>query len=155
MGQCWQNYVDYHKCVNAKGEEFAPCKQFQHAFRSLCPGSWVERWDGQRGTSIPSPPPPSTPCATEVPGELRQVRYCEGKSRVLIMGCEIHRGRQLPSEARLEDFHSWLYNREMRSLAGMTTPVAGCAQRRLGVDCEYCNSAKITVGIETILPMQM
>lgn len=24
---CWQNYVDYHKCINAKGEEFAPCLQ--------------------------------------------------------------------------------------------------------------------------------
>ncbi|KAK3674992.1 Cytochrome c oxidase subunit 6B [Recurvomyces mirabilis] len=24
---CWQNYVDYHKCVLAKGEEFKPCRQ--------------------------------------------------------------------------------------------------------------------------------
>ncbi|OBR06006.1 Cytochrome c oxidase subunit 6B [Colletotrichum higginsianum IMI 349063] len=24
---CWQNYVDYHKCINAKGEDFAPCRQ--------------------------------------------------------------------------------------------------------------------------------
>lgn len=24
---CWQNYVDYHKCVIAKGEDFAPCRQ--------------------------------------------------------------------------------------------------------------------------------
>ncbi len=24
---CWQNYVDYHKCVLAKGEDFAPCRQ--------------------------------------------------------------------------------------------------------------------------------
>ncbi len=24
---CWQNYVDYHKCILAKGEEFAPCRQ--------------------------------------------------------------------------------------------------------------------------------
>jgi hypothetical protein len=24
---CWQNYVDYHKCILAKGEDFAPCKQ--------------------------------------------------------------------------------------------------------------------------------
>ena len=24
---CWQNYVDYHKCVNAKGEDFKPCRQ--------------------------------------------------------------------------------------------------------------------------------
>jgi hypothetical protein len=24
---CWQNYVDYHKCILAKGEEFKPCRQ--------------------------------------------------------------------------------------------------------------------------------
>lgn len=27
---CWQNYVDYHKCIIAKGEEFAPCRQVLH-----------------------------------------------------------------------------------------------------------------------------
>ncbi|OQD72501.1 hypothetical protein PENDEC_c021G04496 [Penicillium decumbens] len=45
---CWQNYVDYYKCVGAKGEDFRPCKQFYHAFRSLCPKAWTDRWDGQR-----------------------------------------------------------------------------------------------------------
>ncbi|KAB8235491.1 cytochrome c oxidase subunit VIb, partial [Aspergillus alliaceus] len=45
---CWQNYVDYHKCVNAKGEDFRPCTQFFHAFRSLCPKAWTDRWDTQR-----------------------------------------------------------------------------------------------------------
>ncbi|CUS10265.1 unnamed protein product, partial [Tuber aestivum] len=45
---CWQNYVDYYKCINAKGEDFAPCKQFYLAFRSLCPNPWIERWDTQR-----------------------------------------------------------------------------------------------------------
>ncbi|KAE8348347.1 cytochrome c oxidase polypeptide vib [Aspergillus coremiiformis] len=45
---CWQNYVDYHKCVNAKGEDFRPCRQFYHAFRSLCPKAWTDRWDTQR-----------------------------------------------------------------------------------------------------------
>lgn len=24
---CWQNYVDYYKCVNAKGDDFRPCRQ--------------------------------------------------------------------------------------------------------------------------------
>lgn len=24
---CWQNYVDYHKCITAKGEDFKPCRQ--------------------------------------------------------------------------------------------------------------------------------
>ena len=31
------SYVDYFKCVNAKGEDFAPCKQFFRAYHSLCP----------------------------------------------------------------------------------------------------------------------
>lgn len=45
---CWKNYVDYHTCILARGEEFAPCRQFYHAFRSLCPGAWIQRWDDQR-----------------------------------------------------------------------------------------------------------
>ncbi|KAL4870120.1 hypothetical protein BDV12DRAFT_166631 [Aspergillus spectabilis] len=51
---CWQNYVDYHKCVTAKGEDFRPCRQFYLAFRSLCPKAWTDRWDTQRGTFLPS-----------------------------------------------------------------------------------------------------
>jgi hypothetical protein len=27
---CWQNYVDYHKCIIAKGEDFAPCRQVRN-----------------------------------------------------------------------------------------------------------------------------
>ncbi|KAF2689597.1 cytochrome c oxidase, subunit VIb [Lentithecium fluviatile CBS 122367] len=49
---CWQNYVDYHKCILAKGEDFAPCRQFYLAYRSLCPGGWTARWDDQREKGI-------------------------------------------------------------------------------------------------------
>jgi len=45
---CWQTYVDYHKCIIAKGEDFSPCKQFYHAYRAMCQTSWIERWDEQR-----------------------------------------------------------------------------------------------------------
>ncbi|CAO3593084.1 unnamed protein product [Absidia cylindrospora] len=45
---CWQNYVDYFKCIDARGEDFAPCKQFWRNYHSLCPNSWVEKWDTQR-----------------------------------------------------------------------------------------------------------
>ena len=31
------SYVDYFRCVNAKGEDFVPCKQFARAYHSLCP----------------------------------------------------------------------------------------------------------------------
>ncbi len=50
---CWQNYVDYHKCIIAKGEDFAPCRQFFLAYRSLCPSGWTSRWDDQRGRPDP------------------------------------------------------------------------------------------------------
>jgi hypothetical protein len=52
---CWQNYVDYHKCILAKGEDFAPCRQFWLAYRSLCPSGWYQRWDEQRGMTSPAP----------------------------------------------------------------------------------------------------
>nr|OQO17901.1 Cytochrome c oxidase subunit 6B [Rachicladosporium sp. CCFEE 5018] len=45
---CWQNYVDYHKCILAKGEDFKPCRQFFLAYRSLCPSGWANRWDDLR-----------------------------------------------------------------------------------------------------------
>merc|ERR1712226_479199 len=45
---CWQNYVDYHRCVNLKGEDFEPCKFFFKNFTALCPMDWVEKWDDQR-----------------------------------------------------------------------------------------------------------
>ncbi|KAG0291465.1 Cytochrome c oxidase subunit 6B, partial [Dissophora globulifera] len=46
---CWQAYGDYHKCVDARGEEFTPCKEFHRVFKTLCPNEWVNRWDEQRG----------------------------------------------------------------------------------------------------------
>ncbi|KAI8321998.1 cytochrome c oxidase, subunit VIb [Martensiomyces pterosporus] len=44
--RCWQNYFDYTKCVELKGEEYAPCKQFFKAYNALCPNEWIEKWDG-------------------------------------------------------------------------------------------------------------
>ncbi|MCV2423892.1 cytochrome c oxidase subunit 6B, partial [Paucibacter sp. DJ4R-1] len=49
---CYQNYIDYHKCIAAKGEDFAPCKQFYRAYRSLCPNDWVSRFDEQRENGV-------------------------------------------------------------------------------------------------------
>ncbi|KAK0193609.1 probable COX12-cytochrome-c oxidase, subunit VIB [Armillaria ostoyae] len=47
---CFQNYVDYFKCINAKGEDYAPCSQFKRVYRTLCPNEWVAKWDDQRET---------------------------------------------------------------------------------------------------------
>ena len=38
---CWQNYVDYHKCRRAKGEDYGPCEQFRRTYKILCPSFWV------------------------------------------------------------------------------------------------------------------
>ncbi len=45
---CWQNYVDYHRCVNLKGQEYEPCQFFFKRYRTMCPFAWVEKWDEQR-----------------------------------------------------------------------------------------------------------
>ena len=45
---CWQNYVDFHRCVNIKGEEYEPCQYFFKNFSIQCPNAWVEKWDEQR-----------------------------------------------------------------------------------------------------------
>lgn len=49
---CWQSYVDYHRCVKAKGEDFAPCEVFYRTYSSLCPTFMTEKWDDQREKGI-------------------------------------------------------------------------------------------------------
>jgi len=38
---CWQNYVDYHRCHKIKGESYEPCEYFKRVYRSMCPNEWV------------------------------------------------------------------------------------------------------------------
>ncbi|KAM4526913.1 cytochrome c oxidase subunit 6B1 isoform 1-T1 [Fundulus diaphanus] len=48
---CWSNYLDYHRCqkaLDAKGVDTTPCEWYRRVYKSLCPISWVEKWDGQR-----------------------------------------------------------------------------------------------------------
>ncbi|GAA5870549.1 hypothetical protein JCM5296_001878 [Sporobolomyces johnsonii] len=45
---CFQSYVDYYRCINAKGEDFPACKTFWRTFHSLCPNEWIAKWDEQR-----------------------------------------------------------------------------------------------------------
>ncbi|KAI5479540.1 hypothetical protein MNV49_003482 [Pseudohyphozyma bogoriensis] len=41
-------HCDYYRCVDAKGEDFAPCKTFWRNFHSLCPNEWIAKWDEQK-----------------------------------------------------------------------------------------------------------
>uniref|UniRef100_A0A8D2HMJ9 Cytochrome c oxidase subunit 6B1 n=1 Tax=Urocitellus parryii TaxID=9999 RepID=A0A8D2HMJ9_UROPR len=40
---CWQNYVDFHRCqkaMNAKGGDVSVCEWYRRVYKSLCPISW-------------------------------------------------------------------------------------------------------------------
>ncbi|CAN8304446.1 unnamed protein product [Cochlearia groenlandica] len=45
---CFTRYIEYHRCVAAKGEEAPECDKFAKFYRSLCPSEWVDRWNEQR-----------------------------------------------------------------------------------------------------------
>ncbi|KAK1162835.1 cytochrome c oxidase subunit 6B1 [Acipenser oxyrinchus oxyrinchus] len=48
---CWQNYLDFHRCQKAltiKGTDVTPCDWYLRVYKSLCPISWVSKWDEQR-----------------------------------------------------------------------------------------------------------
>merc|ERR1712080_104865 len=42
---CMANYVDFQKCVKAKGEDYKPCEFFFRNYKVLCPEYYVEKWD--------------------------------------------------------------------------------------------------------------
>ncbi|KAL6899609.1 hypothetical protein ACP4OV_006267 [Aristida adscensionis] len=45
---CFTRYIEYHRCLNAKGDSAGDCEKFAQYYRSLCPGEWVEKWNEQR-----------------------------------------------------------------------------------------------------------
>ncbi|KAF5955324.1 hypothetical protein HYC85_008180 [Camellia sinensis] len=45
---CFTRYIEYHRCVAAKGEGAPECDKFAKYYRALCPGEWVDRWNEQR-----------------------------------------------------------------------------------------------------------
>ncbi|KAF8034958.1 hypothetical protein BT93_C1091 [Corymbia citriodora subsp. variegata] len=45
---CFTRYVEYHRCIAAKGEDAQECEKFAKYYRSLCPGEWIDRWNEQR-----------------------------------------------------------------------------------------------------------
>ncbi|KAG2663546.1 hypothetical protein I3760_16G036100 [Carya illinoinensis] len=53
---CFTRYVEYHRCIAAKGEGASECDKFAKYYRALCPGEWVDRWNEQRENgSFPGP----------------------------------------------------------------------------------------------------
>jgi cytochrome c oxidase subunit 6b len=45
---CFTRYIEYHRCVDAKGDDAPECDKFAKYYRALCPGEWVDRWNEQR-----------------------------------------------------------------------------------------------------------
>ncbi|XP_072472473.1 cytochrome c oxidase subunit 6B1 isoform X1 [Notamacropus eugenii] len=48
---CWQNYLDFHRCekaMNEKGGDVSVCQWYKRVYKSLCPVSWVSTWDDRR-----------------------------------------------------------------------------------------------------------
>ena len=46
--RCWVNYIDYWKCVKAKGEADPVCDQFKFVYTEICPMIWLEKWQTLR-----------------------------------------------------------------------------------------------------------
>ncbi|KTW30594.1 hypothetical protein T552_00311 [Pneumocystis carinii B80] len=46
--RCYQNYINYYKCINIHGEDHVACKDFWSTYQSLCPNEWKQQWDTQR-----------------------------------------------------------------------------------------------------------
>ncbi|EHB13457.1 Cytochrome c oxidase subunit 6B2 [Heterocephalus glaber] len=47
---CYQNFLDYHRCVKAMsrcGQSSQLCEYYFRVYRLLCPLSWVQRWNQQ------------------------------------------------------------------------------------------------------------
>ncbi|KAJ6735692.1 CYTOCHROME C OXIDASE SUBUNIT 6B [Salix viminalis] len=38
---CFTRYIEYHRCVAAKGEDASECDKFAKYYRSLCPSEWA------------------------------------------------------------------------------------------------------------------
>lgn len=45
---CQMNYIDYHRCLQAKNGDEEYCAWYKNAYRQLCPNDWYEKWDEQR-----------------------------------------------------------------------------------------------------------
>ncbi|GAB2290688.1 hypothetical protein Dimus_024963 [Dionaea muscipula] len=45
---CFTRYIEYHRCIAAKGEDAPECNRFAKYYRSLCPGEWIDRWNEER-----------------------------------------------------------------------------------------------------------
>lgn len=44
---CYQSYLDFHRCKKIRGEQFDACQYYKRVYHSICPNSWIDKWDTQ------------------------------------------------------------------------------------------------------------
>ncbi|KAK2577312.1 hypothetical protein KPH14_003443 [Odynerus spinipes] len=44
---CYQSYLDFHRCAKKHGENYDACQYFKKVYESICPLSWISKWDDQ------------------------------------------------------------------------------------------------------------
>lgn len=44
---CNVSFLDYKRCIKLRGEDYGPCEYFRRVYKSLCPNSWVAKWESQ------------------------------------------------------------------------------------------------------------
>ena len=42
---CFQNILDYQRCIKIKGEDYEPCRYFRYAYRNICPKDMCEKFE--------------------------------------------------------------------------------------------------------------
>ncbi|XP_024008320.1 cytochrome c oxidase subunit 6b-1 [Eutrema salsugineum] len=52
---CFTRYIEYHRCVAAKGDEAPECDKFAKFYRSLCPSEWVDSDEQRENGTFPGP----------------------------------------------------------------------------------------------------
>ncbi|XP_039019140.1 cytochrome c oxidase subunit 6b-2-like [Hibiscus syriacus] len=45
---CFSRFIEFNRCLAAKGKGSNQCERFAKYYRSLCPGEWIEKWNEQR-----------------------------------------------------------------------------------------------------------
>ncbi|XP_011307131.1 cytochrome c oxidase subunit 6B1 isoform X2 [Fopius arisanus] len=44
---CHQNFLDFQRCSNVRGEDYEACQYFKRVYKIICPNAWIEKWDEQ------------------------------------------------------------------------------------------------------------
>ena len=49
---CWFSFIDMHYCYDKIGKGYAECELYENNVLTLCPSSWVQKWNEQLENGI-------------------------------------------------------------------------------------------------------